>query len=227
MTFVQQLFGAGRRFKDLSPAERLGYFLWRQREIRRAARAGRRTLVEQLFGVGKRCNDLTETEFRAYRAFLKTQWRANLPIEKRAEILVKQRKRSRQYYVEHAEESLRAWAVWSRTHPEKRRAYRRGSYQKNRERYCEAGRLRYHAEPPEVHKSRLIYRRAVDNGTLVMPEMCERCQKRKARLGHHEDYSKPLQVVWLCPQCHKDVHGRTKYTDEELGIRIDGVEEAE
>jgi hypothetical protein len=25
-------------------------------------------------------------------------------------------------------------------------------------------------------------------------------------LAHHEDYDKPLEVVWLCQPCHKQRH---------------------
>jgi hypothetical protein len=38
----------------------------------------------------------------------------------------------------------------------------------------------------------------------VKPCPCEICGKKAG--GHHEDYSKPLEVRWLCPQHHKDVH---------------------
>ena len=28
--------------------------------------------------------------------------------------------------------------------------------------------------------------------------------------AHHHDYSKPLDVEWLCPHCHARAHGRVK-----------------
>lgn len=28
--------------------------------------------------------------------------------------------------------------------------------------------------------------------------------------GHHEDYSKPLEVVWMCRQCHCALHAERK-----------------
>ena len=47
---------------------------------------------------------------------------------------------------------------------------------------------------------------AVRTGKLRKPDRCEVCNKKvpKARLqGHHEDYSKPLDVEWLCAsKCH-------------------------
>lgn len=39
----------------------------------------------------------------------------------------------------------------------------------------------------------------------VIPKPCEVCGKEKAE-GHHEDYSKPLDVVWLCSRHHADRH---------------------
>lgn len=34
---------------------------------------------------------------------------------------------------------------------------------------------------------------------------CEICRNEKSH-AHHDDYSKPLDVMWLCPQHHKDRH---------------------
>ena len=45
--------------------------------------------------------------------------------------------------------------------------------------------------------------RAVNKGTLVAPSSCERCDDSEARLhASHDDYSKQLEVEWLCPLCH-------------------------
>ena len=46
--------------------------------------------------------------------------------------------------------------------------------------------------------------RAVRNGTLVR-QPCVRCGEAKS-LAHHEDYDKPLEVMWLCQPCHKQRH---------------------
>lgn len=48
------------------------------------------------------------------------------------------------------------------------------------------------------------YMNAIKNGKLT-PEPCIVCGKEKVQ-GHHEDYSKPLDVVWLCTRHHADRH---------------------
>jgi ribosomal protein S27AE len=50
--------------------------------------------------------------------------------------------------------------------------------------------------------------RAIRKGELVR-QPCERCGESKS-LGHHEDYDKPLDVVWLCQPCHKERHKEMK-----------------
>lgn len=63
---------------------------------------------------------------------------------------------------------------------------------------------------PEKHEAHGILQRAVRSGKVVKPEKCERCGivPPKARLlhGHHHDYSKPLDVEWICIWCHADEH---------------------
>ena len=51
-------------------------------------------------------------------------------------------------------------------------------------------------------------RRAVRNGVLIRPGSCSECQKAGLIHGHHEDYTKPLEVEWLCPRCHRAKHPR-------------------
>lgn len=45
---------------------------------------------------------------------------------------------------------------------------------------------------------------AIRDGLLVK-QPCVVCGNPKSE-GHHEDYSKPLDVVWLCRQHHAEVH---------------------
>ena len=46
--------------------------------------------------------------------------------------------------------------------------------------------------------------RAVKKGILLRCP-CIRCGETKS-LAHHEDYDKPLEIIWLCQPCHKQRH---------------------
>jgi ribosomal protein S27AE len=46
--------------------------------------------------------------------------------------------------------------------------------------------------------------RAIRSGALERIP-CIRCGEAKS-LAHHEDYEKPLGVIWLCQPCHKQRH---------------------
>lgn len=56
------------------------------------------------------------------------------------------------------------------------------------------------------HKARWQVRRAIASGKLVR-QPCEVCGTQPAH-GHHDDYSKPLDVRWLCPVHHREHHAR-------------------
>lgn len=53
-----------------------------------------------------------------------------------------------------------------------------------------------------------IWKNAKRSGKArTQPEACELCAIVMEVLeGHHEDYSKPLDVVYLCNACHNLVH---------------------
>lgn len=57
-------------------------------------------------------------------------------------------------------------------------------------------------------ESKLIYKRALRNKILVPPYQCSQCKLNYIykMCGHHEDYSKPLKVIWLCRNCHSKIH---------------------
>ena len=46
--------------------------------------------------------------------------------------------------------------------------------------------------------------KAIRSGDLVR-QPCIRCGAEKS-VAHHEDYDKPLEVMWLCQPCHKQRH---------------------
>jgi hypothetical protein len=51
---------------------------------------------------------------------------------------------------------------------------------------------------------------AISNGKRngsVVPQPCEVCGEIKVQ-AHHTDYSKPLDVQWLCFKHHREAHGQ-------------------
>lgn len=50
--------------------------------------------------------------------------------------------------------------------------------------------------------------KAIRQGEIVKIP-CVRCSSVKS-VAHHEDYDKPLEVMWLCDPCHKQRHKELK-----------------
>lgn len=46
----------------------------------------------------------------------------------------------------------------------------------------------------------------LSKGHLTKPLLCQSCGGASKLDAHHENYSLPLDVIWLCRQCHKSVH---------------------
>lgn len=63
-------------------------------------------------------------------------------------------------------------------------------------------RLKY----PEQSAARDALNHAVRDGRVIKDDECERCGADWRLDAHHEDYSKPLEVVWLCKECHGARH---------------------
>ncbi len=51
---------------------------------------------------------------------------------------------------------------------------------------------------------------AVRDGKLVRPKNCSICDREGKIEGHHANYDKPLEVVWVCKECHVMIHKNLK-----------------
>jgi hypothetical protein len=90
---------------------------------------------------------------------------------------------------------------WERKNSERNKAYRK-EYAKTHPEVFRASTMRSRAKYPERHRARNLLYYYVKIGKVVKPKICKDCKKRKPLEGHHPDYSKPLDVEWLCRSCH-------------------------
>ena len=104
-----------------------------------------------------------------------------------------------------SKDGLQSWckicrAKWGKSDPEYHKKYSQTEMGKQAIRRS-AENQRY-KDPAKV-KARQTVNNAVRDGRLTRPDTCKSCKKEKFVQGHHEDYSKPLDVDWLCLECHR------------------------
>jgi ribosomal protein S27AE len=100
------------------------------------------------------------------------------------------RVRTRLYHEKNTEEVLA-----------KDRLYRK----KNAEKILASDRL-YRLRYPERCAAKSAVQRAIRSGDLTRPQTCEVCGRSQKLQAHHEDYSRPLEVHWICSRCHMRHH---------------------
>lgn len=86
--------------------------------------------------------------------------------------------------------------------------YRKWYYSNGRKRSKQQidGIRQWRKDNPKKTRAMAILNQAVLDGVIIRPSVCTQCG-RKARIqGHHDDYRKPLAVMWLCASCHKLHH---------------------
>lgn len=90
--------------------------------------------------------------------------------------------------------------------PEHYRARSKAKYHKNREELLQKQKVRMRLEP-EKCKARELANYAQKLGKIIQPPSCSFCGVETSRLDkHHSDYSKPLEVTFLCRRCHLRLH---------------------
>jgi hypothetical protein len=129
---------------------------------------------------------------------------------RRSDAKIKAAARSKKYHAtDHARERTRRYDK-----SEQRMAYKK-TYNKSKShvesRAKIAKRLRVEGKT-KAHK--LVFHR-------LTKQPCERCGSTIRVHGHHEDYSKPLEVMWLCPIHHAERHREIKI--EKMAAAESGV----
>jgi hypothetical protein len=65
-----------------------------------------------------------------------------------------------------------------------------------------------HSELPDDQRRKAnarAYANVYQRRGILKPEPCVKCGSDKAE-KHHDDYSQPLAVTWICRPCHLDLH---------------------
>lgn len=67
------------------------------------------------------------------------------------------------------------------------------------------------------YRARKQLARAVSFGRIDRPDRCSQCARVGPVEGHHPDYTKALEVEWLCPSCHRQLHREHRQADHVAG----------
>lgn len=98
---------------------------------------------------------------------------------------------SRRYVAANPEKHHRAVKKWRESNRDKTRAISR----------------KWREQNPEKRAAHIAVVRGIRAGEIVKTAACQECYIRTEDLhAHHDDYTKPLTVRWLCRRCHALVH---------------------
>lgn len=119
-------------------------------------------------------------------------------------ISVEKARAYRKKYIE-SPKGMAKRAIWEEKNRERINAIkRRYASSPHGRSVCEEKTNRWRSENPEKWKAHITVGIAIRNGSLVK-KPCEDCGAKKSE-AHHDDYSKPLCVRWLCDACHVKFH---------------------
>lgn len=125
--------------------------------------------------------------------------------------------KNREYYKRNPEVFLAKHERWAKRNPQNILKNQRAYYERNKERILE--KLR-ESRKANGYRNTKAYRQrnrqkidchnfvalAVKLGHIKKPHFCEKCKNNCMPQAHHHDYTKPLDVVWLCRKCHGEEH---------------------
>lgn len=79
-------------------------------------------------------------------------------------------------------------------------------------------RASYGKRDPVKRAANVILGNAVRDGKIIK-KPCKKCGSKVRVHGHHDDYTKPLKVTWLCPTCHGEHHKKLNETARNMAAK--------
>lgn len=104
---------------------------------------------------------------------------------------------------------------WMISHPEEVKKYQKDYYNRHTERAKESS-SKWIEKNKEKRAAHMEVLYALRRG-IMSRQPCEVCGAEKAE-AHHDDYSKPLEVRWLCHKCHIRSHHALSEVDNNINI---------
>lgn len=81
----------------------------------------------------------------------------------------------------------------------------------------------FHRGTKAQDRAQNLAEKAIQRGVLIRPAHCSGCGEvpkpykdgRSAIQAHHDNYTRPLDIRWLCKRCHHEWHTRHKAVGHE------------
>ena len=110
----------------------------------------------------------------------------------------------REYMRANADKTYEAMKKWYGKNPEYQREWAKSPKAKE---IIRQSRMRTYEKFKDKERARWMVKNAIRSGHLTkLP--CQFCGETKSE-AHHDDYAKPLDVIWVCRRCHiENFHSR-------------------
>jgi hypothetical protein len=148
-----------------------------------------------------------------WKAYCKARNQTPEGKEKRRQLVASWRERNPEKIKEYTKKSLeknKEKINERRRTPERRKVCNESvkNWRKNNpEKFAESEKARRLKDRPKELARNYVYKQ-ISKGKLERPSTCERCFKECKPEAHHDDYTKPLLIKWLCKICHRQEHGK-------------------
>jgi hypothetical protein len=130
---------------------------------------------------------------------------------------------TRRWRAEHPEHYRRTRLAWLKKNKDQQKQYHRERYFGGRYKRAKnhiQNQKEWVNRNREKRNAAAAVQRAVKAGLISKPTHCEMCSLPAYLVGHHEDYSKRLEVKWICQSCHRYIHGLHKAREASIITKL-------